>query len=130
LSAGSPSDPLSKVTYDALREGLRELGWIESSNIVLESRWAGEPTASAFDLAAELVRLKVDVIVGVGSPIIQAAKQATSAIPIVMSGTGDDPIVAGFVSSLGRPGGNITGLSMLSTELNGKRVGAAQGGGV
>jgi hypothetical protein len=55
LSAGSPSDPLSKVTYDAFREGLRELGWIESSNIILESRWAGEPTASAFDLAAELV---------------------------------------------------------------------------
>jgi putative ABC transport system substrate-binding protein len=122
LSAGSPSDPLSKVTYDAFREGLRELGWIESSNIILESRWAGEPTASAFDLAADLVRLKVDVIVGVGSPIIQAAKQATSAIPIVMSGTGADPVAAGFVSSLGRPGGNITGLSMLSTELNGKRL--------
>ena len=122
LSAGSPSDPLSKVTYDAFREGLRDLGWIEGSNIVVESRWAGERTASAFDLAAELVRLKVDVIVGVGSPIIQAAKQATSAIPIVMSGTGADPAAAGFVSSLGRPGGNITGLSMLSTELNGKRL--------
>jgi putative tryptophan/tyrosine transport system substrate-binding protein len=122
LSAGSASDPLSQATYEAFREGLRDLGWIEGSNIVFENRWAGEPTASAGDLAAELVRLKADVIVVVGSPLIQAAKQATSAIPIVMSGTGADPVAAGFVSSLGRPGGNITGLSMLSTELSGKRL--------
>ena len=122
LSAGSPKDSLSKATYEAFREGLRDLGWIEGSNIVLENRWAGEPSASAVDLAAELVRLKVDVIVAVGSPLIQAAKQATNAIPIVMSGTGADPVAAGFVASLGRPGGNITGLSMLSTELSGKRL--------
>jgi putative tryptophan/tyrosine transport system substrate-binding protein len=119
LSEGSPSDALSKATYDAFREGLRDLGWIEGSNIVVESRWAKEPTASALDLAADLVRMKVDVIVAVGSPSVQAAKQTTSAIPIVMSGTGADPVAAGFVSSLGRPGGNITGLSLLSTELNG-----------
>jgi putative ABC transport system substrate-binding protein len=122
LSAGSAKDPLSIATYDAFREGLRDLGWIEGSNIVFENRWAGEPAASAVDLAAELVRLKVDVIVAVGSPLIQAAKQATSAIPIVMSGTGADPVAAGFVASLGRPGRNITGLSMLSTELSGKRL--------
>jgi putative ABC transport system substrate-binding protein len=122
LSEGSPSDALSKASYDAFREGLRDLGWIEGSNIVLESRWAKEPTASASNLAAELVRMKVDVIVAVGSPSVQAAKQTTSAIPIVMSGTGADPVAAGFVSSLGRPGGNITGLSLLSTELNGKRL--------
>ena len=122
LSAGSAKDPLSRATYDAFREGLRDLGWIEGSNIVFENRWAGEPSASAIDLAAELARLKVDVIVAVGSPLIQAAKQATSAIPIVMSGTGADPVAAGFVISLGRPVGNITGLSMLSTELSGKRL--------
>jgi putative ABC transport system substrate-binding protein len=122
LSAGSPKDPLSEATYDAFRKGLRDLGWIERSTIVLENRWAGEPGPSAVDLAAELVRLKVDVIVAVGSPLIQAAKQATSTIPIVMSGTGADPVAAGFVASLGRPGRNITGLSMLSTELSGKRL--------
>jgi putative ABC transport system substrate-binding protein len=72
LSAGSPKDPLSKATYEAFREGLRELGWIEDSNIVFENRWAGELSASAVDLAAELVRLKVDVIVAVGSPLTQA----------------------------------------------------------
>ena len=122
LSAGSPNDPLSKATYDAFREGLRDLGWIEGSNVAFENRWPTEAAPSAVDLAAELVRLKVDVIVAVGSPLIQAAKQATSAIPIVMSGTGADPVAAGFVSGLGRPGGNITGLSMLSTELSGKRL--------
>jgi putative tryptophan/tyrosine transport system substrate-binding protein len=122
LSAGSPSDPLSKASYEAFREGLRDLGWIEGSNIGVENRWTGEPTSNAVDFAAELVRLKVDVIIAVGSPLIQAAKQATSEIPIVMSGTGADPIAAGFVASLGRPGGNINGLSMLSTELSGKRL--------
>src|SRR5688572_33411045 len=65
LSEGSPSDALSKASYDAFREGLRDLGWIEGNNIVLESRWAKEPTASASNLAAELVRMKVDVIVAV-----------------------------------------------------------------
>jgi putative tryptophan/tyrosine transport system substrate-binding protein len=122
LSAGSPKDPLSKATYEAFREGLRDLGWIEGSNIVLENRWTGEPAAIPVDFPAELVRLKVDVIIAVGSPLIQAAKQATNAIPIVMSGTGADPVAAGFVTSLGRPGRNITGLSMLSTELSGKRL--------
>ncbi|HKX51348.1 MAG TPA: ABC transporter substrate-binding protein [Candidatus Binatia bacterium] len=122
LSAGSPKDPLTNATYDAFRGGLRDLGWIEGSTIILENRWAGEPSANGVDLAAELVRLKVDVIVAVGSPLIQAAKQATNAIPIVMSGTGADPVAAGFVASLGRRGRNITGLSMLSTELSGKRL--------
>jgi putative tryptophan/tyrosine transport system substrate-binding protein len=68
LSAGSAKDPLSIATYDAFREGLRDLGWIEGGNIVFQNRWAGEPSASAVDLAAELARLKVDVIVAVGSP--------------------------------------------------------------
>src|SRR5688500_17222615 len=76
LRAGAPKDPLSKATYDAFREGLRDLGWREGSSIVIENRWAGEPTSNALDLTAELVRLRVDVIVAVGSPFIQAAKQA------------------------------------------------------
>jgi putative tryptophan/tyrosine transport system substrate-binding protein len=99
LSAGSPKDPLSIATYDAFREGLRDLGWIEGNNIALEHRWAGEPSASAVDLAAELVRQKGDVIIAVGSPLIQAAKHATSAIPIVMSGTGADPVAVVFLIS-------------------------------
>jgi putative tryptophan/tyrosine transport system substrate-binding protein len=122
LSAGCPADPLSKVTYEVFQEGLRDLGWVEGKNIVLENRWVGDKTESAVNQAAELVRLNVDVIVAVGSPMIQAAKQATTSIPIVMSGTGADPEAAGFVASLRRPGGNITGLSMLSTELSGKRL--------
>jgi ABC-type uncharacterized transport system substrate-binding protein len=122
LSAGSPSDPLSKASYEVFREGLRDLGWVEGRNISLENRWSKEKSTNAPDLASELVRLKVDVIVAVASPIIQAAKQATTVIPIVMSGSGADPVAAGFVSSLRRPGGNITGLSMLSTELSGKRL--------
>jgi len=122
LSAGSPADPLSRATYEAFQAGLRDLGWVEGRNVVLENRWVRDKPESAFDLASELVRLKVDVIVAVGSPLIQAAKRATTALPIVMSGTGADPVAAGFVASLQRPGGNITGLSMLSTELSGKRL--------
>ena len=122
LSAGSPADPLSKGTYEAFREGLRDLGWMEGHNIVLENRWVRNKPDSAFGLASELVRLKVDVIVAVGSPLIATAKKATPTIPIVMSGTGADPVAAGFVATLQRPGANITGLSMLSTELSGKRL--------
>jgi putative ABC transport system substrate-binding protein len=122
LSAGSPADPLSKATYEVFQEGLRDLGWVEGRNIALENRWMGDKAGSALNLAAELVRLNVDVIVAVGSPMIQAAKEATTVIPIIMSGTGADPEAAGFVASLRRPGGNITGLSMLSTELSGKRL--------
>jgi putative ABC transport system substrate-binding protein len=122
LSPGSLADPLSKATFEAFQDGLRDLGWVEGKNIVIENRWTGDKPESAGSLAAELVRLKVDVIVAVGSPMVQAAKQATTAIPIVMSGSGADPEAAGFVASLRRPGGNITGLSMLSTELSGKRL--------
>jgi putative ABC transport system substrate-binding protein len=120
LAGGSPADPLSKASYEAFQEGLRDLAWVEGKNIILENRWVGNNAESA--VASELVRLNVDVIVAVGSPLIQAAKQATTAIPIIMSGTGADPVAAGFVASLREPGGNITGLSMLSTELSGKRL--------
>ena len=122
LSAGSLADPINKATLEAFQEGLRERGWTEGRNIRIENRWVNDKPESAGRLAAELVRLNVDVIVAVGSPMVQAAKQATTTIPIVMSGSGADPEAAGFVASLRRPGGNITGLSMLSTELSGKRL--------
>ena len=122
LSLGSLADPISRAGLEAFQDGLRELGWIDGKNISIESRWAGAKAEDARRLAAELVRLNVDVIVAVGSPMVEAAKQTTTTIPIVMSGSGADPEAAGFVASLRRPGGNITGLSMLSTELSGKRL--------
>jgi putative tryptophan/tyrosine transport system substrate-binding protein len=122
LSAGSPADPLSVASFEAFQDGLRNLGWIEGKNITVENRWVRDKPETAFELASELVRLRVDVIVAVGSPLVQAAKKATTNIPIVMSGTGADPVAAGFVATLQHPGGNITGLSMLSTELSGKRI--------
>ena len=122
LSLGTLADPISRAGLEAFQDGLRELGWIDGKNISIESRWAGAKAEDARRLAAELVRLNVDVIVAVGSPMVEAAKQTTTTIPIVMSGSGADPEAAGFVASLRRPGGNITGLSMLSTELSGKRL--------
>jgi len=106
---------------DALRQGLRERGWVEGQNLVIESRSAEGKLERWPDLAADLIRLKVDVIVSSLSPAIRAAKQQTSTIPIVMAGV-NDPVGAGFVASLARPGGNVTGLSMLVTELSGKRL--------
>jgi putative ABC transport system substrate-binding protein len=122
LSQGSLADPINKATLGAFQDGLRALGWIDGKNISIENRWAGAKADDARRLAAELVRLNVDVIVAVGSPMVEAAKQTTTTIPIVMSGSGADPEAAGFIASLRRPGGNITGLSMLSTELSGKRL--------
>src|SRR6266542_2719038 len=122
LSAGSPSDPLNRGGFEAVRQGLRDLGWIEGRNRALEPRWIGEKPESSRDLAAELVRLRVDVIVANGSPMIRAAKQATTTIPIVMAATGADPVAPGFAASLARPGGNITGLSLLAAGLDGKRL--------
>ena len=102
---------------------LRELGYIEGQNIATEYRYAeGKPERQP-ELAAELVRLKVDIIVVLGgTQPIRAAKDATKTIPIVMTGQGLDPIKAGLVESLARPGGNVTGLTTLSTELGGKRL--------
>jgi putative tryptophan/tyrosine transport system substrate-binding protein len=122
LSAGSPSDSLNRSGLDAFRQGLRDLNWLEGRNISLQARWAGERGESVHDLAAELVRLQVDVIVAIGSPVVAAAKRATAMIPIVMSASGADPVAAGFVDSLARPGKNITGLTLLSAELSGKRL--------
>jgi ABC-type uncharacterized transport system substrate-binding protein len=115
LATVSPSTISDRV--EAFRQGLRELGYVEGKNIVIEWRYE-EGKADRLpppDLAAELVRLKVDVIVTAGALVTRAAKEATSTIPIVM-GQDTDPIGNGFVASLARPGGNITGLATLAPE--------------
>jgi putative tryptophan/tyrosine transport system substrate-binding protein len=119
---------LSTLSFSAMadrietfRQGLRELGYVEGKNIVIEWRYADDRPDRVSELAAELVRLKVDTIVTGGNSATQAAKKATNSIPIVMT-RASDPIASGFVVSLGRPGGTITGLSTLSPEINGKRL--------
>ena len=119
LSSGSPTEP--NPALEAFRQGLRELGYIEGQNIVIEYRYAEGRDDRLADLAAELVRLKMDVIVAGGSPAIRAAQHATHTIPIVMAAP-PDAVAEGFVASLARPGGNITGLSWLGAELPGKRL--------
>jgi putative tryptophan/tyrosine transport system substrate-binding protein len=105
----------------AFQQGLRELGYVEGKNILIEWRGADNIPERRRALAEELVSLKVDVIVTGGSDAARVAKEATSTIPIVMASS-NDPVGDGFVASLARPGGNITGLSQLSPELNGKRL--------
>ena len=119
LAAGSASG-VAPLT-DAFRQGLRQLGYVEGKNIVIEFRYAEGKFDRLADLAAEIVHLKVDVIVVASTPAIQAVKHATATIPIVMVGPGD-PVGLGLIASLARPGGNLTGLSFLSTELTGKRL--------
>ncbi len=104
------------------RQGLRELGYVEGKNIVIEPRFAKGKSDRFPGFAAELVRLRVDVIVSVSNPAARAAKNATTTIPIVMLAAGD-PIRRGLVASLARPGGNITGLTNLDSKLHGKRLG-------
>ena len=106
---------------EALRAGLRDLGYLEGKNLVIESRWAEGKFDRLPELAAELVRLNVDVILTTGTPGIRAAKNATTTIPLVMVTSGD-PVGFGFVASLARPGGNITGSSVFSPELSAKRL--------
>src|SRR5262245_19074387 len=108
---------------EGLRLALRELGYVKGQNIAIEYRNAEGKNDRESGLATELVRLKVDIIVvATGDPGIQAAKNATKAIPIVMVGVGSDPVRAGFVESLARPGGNVTGLTRLTRALGGKRL--------
>jgi putative ABC transport system substrate-binding protein len=107
--------------WEACRQGLRELGYVEGQNIVLEPRWADGRHDRLPELAAELVRLKVDVIVSAATPASRAAKAATSSIPIVIVGIGE-PVKMGLIANLARPGGNITGVSLLTAELSGKRL--------
>jgi putative ABC transport system substrate-binding protein len=106
---------------EAFRQGLRDLGYVEGQNLVIEDRYAEESLERLPDLVAELVRLKVDVIVAGGAHAIRAAQHATHTIPIVMAGTAD-PVAQGFIASLAHPGGNITGLSDLGSELPGKQL--------
>ena len=119
LGVTSPSTISARI--DAFRQGLRELGHVEGKNIVIEYRWAEGKFDRLPDLAGELVRLKVEVIVTGGPADTSAAKKAAATIPVVM-GFDNDPVGSGFVTSLARPGGNITGLSTLSPELSGKRL--------
>jgi putative ABC transport system substrate-binding protein len=121
----SPTDPATEsARSEAIRLALRERGHIEGQNIAIEYRYAEGKVDRYPELAAELVRLKVDIIVvpGGGPLGIQAAMNATKTIPIVMTGSGFDPVEVGLVESLARPGGNVTGLSALSGELDGKRL--------
>jgi ABC-type uncharacterized transport system substrate-binding protein len=119
LAAATPATAAHLV--EAFKQGLRQHGYVEGQNVVLELRF-GEGKAEQFPvLAAELVRLKVDVIVALTNPVIDAVRQSTQTIPIVMPAA-SDPVGAGFVASLARPGGNITGLTAFSPELNGKRL--------
>ncbi len=121
---GTGSSPLTtSPAYMLFRQGLRELGYIEGQNLVLEYRSIGGRGERRPEIAAELVRLKVDVIVtSPGPPAVRAAQQATRTIPIVMRGIGVDPVKAGFVVSFARPGGNITGLTQLASRLHEKRL--------
>jgi len=118
LASGAvPSAEIARRLPDALRN----LGWIEGKNVLFERRYAEDQLDRLPGLAAELVRLKVDVIVATGVPAQLAAKRATATIPIVMFASGD-PVASGIVTSLARPGGNITGTSLMAPELGGKRL--------
>jgi putative ABC transport system substrate-binding protein len=121
LTALDPARESSRS--EAIRLALRDRGYIEGQNIAIEYRYSEGKNDRAPEHAAELVRLKVDIIVvASGDPWIRAAKNATKTIPIVMVGLGSDPVRAGFVKSLARPGGNVTGLTRLARELGGKRL--------
>ena len=119
LSSASPSD--TALWYQAFRQGLRDLGWVEGKNISIEYRYAEGRSDRLPDLAADLVRLKVDIIVADATTASQAAQKATRAIPIVMA-SASDPVASGLVESLARPGSNITGLSQTAGETHGKRL--------
>jgi len=119
LSATSPSSISARL--EAFRQGLSELGYVEGKNVVIEYRYAEGKLDRLSELAAEVVRLKVDVIVTVSPPATRVVKEATVTIPIVMA-FDDDPVGSGLVVSLARPGGNITGLSTLYPEISGKQL--------
>ena len=119
LTAGSLAAQSARI--EAFREGLHELGYTEGKNIVIELRFGEGKSERVPALAAELVRLKVDIIVSAGQTVTRAAKKATDTIPIVMA-QDQDPVGSGFVASLAHPGGNITGLATLAPEISGKRL--------
>jgi putative ABC transport system substrate-binding protein len=122
LGGSPPTTPEAARPWEALMQGLRELGYVEGQNLTVERRWAEGRAERYNELAAELVALRPDVIVAAFTPSVSAAKRATSTIPIVMAIAGD-PVGTGLVASLARPGGNITGMSLQnSPELAGKRL--------
>jgi putative tryptophan/tyrosine transport system substrate-binding protein len=112
--------PMAKAVQEGFRQGFRDHGYVEGQNVLVEWRSAEGRIDRANAMAAELVRLKVNVIVAEFTPAVQAAKNATQTIPIVMASAGD-PVATGLVASLARPGGNVTGLSNIAAELSGKR---------
>ena len=118
---GNSTAALEANLVGPFREGLRELGYVEGRNILIEYRWAEGKNERLPALIAELIALKVDVIVTAGTPAALAVKKATTSIPLVMAAVGD-PIGVGLVASLARPGGNVTGLSAIAPELEGKRL--------
>jgi putative tryptophan/tyrosine transport system substrate-binding protein len=121
LSSTNPARESAR--FEAIRLALRELGYIQGQNIAIEYRYSEGKVDRASELAAELVRLKADIIlVGGGGRVIRAVKNATKTIPVVMMREGIDPVEAGIVETLARPGGNVTGLTNLSTELGGNRL--------
>ena len=121
LSAFDPAREAARS--EGIRLALRDLGYLEGQNIATEYRYTEANNNRAPELAAELVRLKVDInVVAGGGDLVNAAKNATKTIPIVMVGRGADPVEAGLVESLARPGGNVTGITLLSRELSGKRL--------
>jgi putative ABC transport system substrate-binding protein len=119
LSSGSPSTNLGDL--QAFLQGLRELGYVEGKNVLIEYKWAEGKFERMPEMAEELVRLKVDIIIAPNSAIARAAKKATTTIPIVMANAGN-PFGEGLVANLAHPGGNVTGLTNLSQELSGKRL--------
>jgi putative ABC transport system substrate-binding protein len=121
LGVASASAPASVARVAALRTGLRDLGYVEGKNLTIDFRWAEGKHGRLPELAAELVRLKVDVIIAQGTPGASAAKQATTTIPIVVPIVAD-PVSTGLVASLARPGGNVTGLTWFSHEVSAKRL--------
>ena len=121
ISPGSSSDPMRLRRFEAFREGLRELGYVERQSIVLEPRWAEGQYARYPALVADLVRLKAGVIVVVGGTATKAAKEVTRTVPIVMSLV-IDPVGSGLIPSLAHPGGNVTGTSIMAPDLVGKQL--------
>jgi putative ABC transport system substrate-binding protein len=120
LSPGSSKEPIS-IQREPFERGLRELGWIPASSVLIDYRYGEGSSARIKEMATDLARSGVDVIVARGVPAIHAARQAAPGIPIVMS-AGEDPVAEGLVQNLSRPGGNITGLTVLAFDLDGKRL--------
>jgi putative ABC transport system substrate-binding protein len=121
LDYASP-DPARLAWWRALQDRLRELGYVEGQNVVFQPRWGNGQVSRLQGLATELVAAKVDILVTAGNPAALAAKQVTSSIPIVTA-NGPDPVELGLVASLARPGGNVTGMTSISSELSAKRLG-------